>query len=114
MRERYGRVATSSRASSPRRHAACRRAHSGECVTEPHVAEDAIAYLSGEVTHDRRAAVEAHLSECDRCRSEYDAVGVALAALADWPRAPQLPSQLERRLLAAVRRRRSRPWARRI
>ena len=83
-------------------------------MTEPHVAEDAIAYLSGELTHDRRAVVEAHLSMCEQCRTEYDAVGVALAALAAWPRDPQLPPRLEQRLLAAVHRRRSRSWGRRI
>jgi Putative zinc-finger len=83
-------------------------------VTERHVAEDAIAYLSGQLPRERRAAVEAHLSKCEQCRSEYDTVGVALAALADWPRDPQLPLRLEDRLLSAVRRRRPGPWARRI
>ena len=83
-------------------------------MTEPHVAEDSIAYLSGELTHDRRAAIEAHLAACEQCRTEYDAVRVALAAVADWPRNPQLPPSLERRLLANVPRRRSGPWARRI
>jgi predicted anti-sigma-YlaC factor YlaD len=80
----------------------------------PHVAEEAIGYLSGELPSDRRTAVEAHLSRCEHCRGQFEAVRVALAALANWPREPQLPPRLERRLITTVRQRTAWTWGRRI
>lgn len=83
-------------------------------MTEPHVTEDALAYWNGELTTDRRGAVEAHVSACAACRAEFDAVRVALTALADWPREPGLSPELERRLVASSRRPAALAWARRI
>lgn len=82
-------------------------------MTDQHVAEEALGYLAGDLSLDRRTAVDRHLARCEQCRIELDTVRVALAALADWPRDPQLPPHLERRLVGSLRRRLSWSWAQR-
>lgn len=77
-------------------------------MTDRHVADEAVAYLSGELAPDRRTAVERHLSVCAQCRAELEMTSLALSALADWPRDPRLSPQLEQRLVAGFGR--PRPW----
>ncbi len=83
-------------------------------MTEPHVAEEAIAYWSGELSPGRRAVVETHLSACPACRAEFDAVQVAMSGLSDWPQDPRLPAALEDRLIRSFRPSVSRRWPQRV
>ena len=58
-------------------------------------------YLDGELSTDDRAGLDAHLADCEWCRSELDALGRLTASLAIPPTAPvpdALWSTIERRL----------------
>lgn len=53
------------------------------------------AYLKGELNGEARAAFEAHLPACERCRKAVAAVGTLFPGLAPPPPAPSLPSAAE-------------------
>ncbi|NOT08878.1 MAG: hypothetical protein HOP28_11805, partial [Gemmatimonadales bacterium] len=73
-----------------------------------HVADEALAYLEGDLPGPRREVVERHLATCAECRSAFEAVGLARHAIADWPADPPIPHDLATRVLASAGRRRSR------
>jgi hypothetical protein len=72
-------------------------------VNTAHVAERAIAYWSGELGADERAAMEAHARTCDACRDAIANVGSALGALSAWPKNPTVEPALEERVMSRVR-----------
>jgi len=76
------------------------------------------AFSAGDVPVDVRPAMEAHLSDCARCRAALARVDVLAGALAGLP-PPPLPEGLASRVVAAARQRheakpvapgRSLPW----
>jgi hypothetical protein len=83
-------------------------------VTGQHVAEEALAYWSGELGEDRRAVIEAHIASCAECRRELETVRFALSALSAWPREPRLSPELEERLVASARTSTGPAWLKRI
>lgn len=68
-----------------------------------HVAEQAVAYWTAELSDAERGAVDAHIANCTACRTELEHVRVALGALARWPREPALDPATEARILAKLR-----------
>ncbi|HEY2377883.1 MAG TPA: zf-HC2 domain-containing protein [Gemmatimonadaceae bacterium] len=66
----------------------------------PHVSnEDLAAYLDGTLDQERRAIVESHLADCDRCR--WDMLDVR-GLLADLPATEQAPRRTPRRRRSAA------------
>src|SRR5262245_63789030 len=64
--------------------------------------ETLVAYLYGEIEPAQRAAFEAHIATCDRCRHELEDLQGVRAELQTWE-APDRPLRLERPMnLAAV------------
>ena len=65
--------------------------------------EDLAAYVVGNLDEAERVALEAHLDQCERCRSDLDWLRPASGALA--ASVPQLepPRRLRKRVLAAAR-----------
>ena len=71
-------------------------------MTTHHMAEQAVAYWTGELSAALRADADAHLITCAACREEFERVRIALGAVASWPRDPVLDARLEQRILAAL------------
>lgn len=68
------------------------------------------AYLDRELSAERSLDIDAHLSECSKCRAELDAAQHVRALLRQH-RTPQVPSpQLLSKLHKAIHPRRTRPW----
>src|SRR2546428_5869052 len=57
--------------------------------------ETLVAYLYGEIEPAQRAAFEAHIATCDRCRHELEDLQGVRGRLASWT-APERSLQLER------------------
>jgi hypothetical protein len=51
----------------------------------PHVAEDLVSLLTGELTPDRRQGVERHLTTCGTCRDEYRVLAYLWDSLGELP-----------------------------
>jgi hypothetical protein len=43
-------------------------------MSDPHVLEDLLAYVSGNLDHEASEAVKEHLTSCDTCRHEYESL----------------------------------------
>ncbi len=72
--------------------------------TNRHVTEELTALVDGALSPAERAAVEAHLSGCDACRAEREALARAVTALAAVPPpAPPRPG-FEQRFYARLAR----------
>ncbi len=67
-----------------------------------HLGLAATAFVDGELDHVRRDEVLAHLTHCDGCRAEVDALRRFKAALRGSAAAPRVPMDLTSRLLAAT------------
>lgn len=65
--------------------------------------EDLAAYALGALAGDERAAVEAHLGRCERCRTELEWLRPAAEVLAISVPQQAPPRRLRRRTLAAAR-----------
>jgi hypothetical protein len=72
-------------------------------VTEGHVGERAVAYLTGELSGAERESVRHHLARCAACRTELENVETALGAVASWPSEPTLDPAVEERVVGALR-----------
>ena len=60
-----------------------------------HVTDWSERYLTGDVDDVQRAAIDAHLRLCARCRDEYESARLAVAMLETWqPRAADVPDSL--------------------
>jgi anti-sigma factor RsiW len=61
-------------------------------------------YYDGTLSAERRAALEAHLTACGRCRAEYDKLREAVSQVALLGRA-SAPPDLEERVAQTIHRR---------
>ena len=72
-------------------------------MTEDHVGERAVAYLTGDLSGAERESVRQHLARCAACRTELENVETALGAVASWPSEPTLDPAVAERVVGALR-----------
>jgi len=65
--------------------------------------EELAAYVLGALDAAERAAIEAHIDGCERCRADLRWIGAATEALPASVEPREPPARLRRRLLATVR-----------
>lgn len=65
-------------------------------------------YWRGELHSSEKTQVDRHLNECTTCRESYDAIGIAVRALAPWAES-RIDASLEERLVR-LRPPRARTW----
>jgi anti-sigma-K factor RskA len=68
----------------------------------PQFDEDLALFALGELTGERRLAVEKHVEECPECRRELEQVWGDLALLALSAEGPKPPARARERLMAAI------------
>jgi anti-sigma-K factor RskA len=71
-------------------------------TVHPQFDEDLALFALGELTGERRLAVEKHVEECPECRRELEEVWGDLALLALSANGPKPPERARARLLAAI------------
>jgi anti-sigma factor RsiW len=70
------------------------------------------AYLDNELAPRRRAALDAHLARCERCRAELASFREHWEALAEMGPMPAIPLELWPQVIATLERSEGLPWFR--